>query len=297
MKEEAKDKPPILHHYCSVEAFFGIISSKILWLTSSKYANDPDENLICLKILEKIGKKNKYKDKNNQISEIFHQNIFHVDELSANVFCMSEVPDDLNQWRIYGDNGRGVMLEIMPNYFIENKLCSLNLDGGFNLDQVALEKCIYDIEAQEIFVENLFDEAYPQFLELEEKYKNNPSELSQEKFNLISKIKLALVLQSSIYKHKSYYTEREWRMTCFALNPNISPGYQDAKYKLKYRAKRDYILPYVDLPIFADGLKSTPFRKIMLGPNYQGSTWELDSILKTYGIYSTMISKSQLRMR
>ena len=35
--------PKVFYHYTSIEAFQGIINNKKLWLTNSKYFNDPSE--------------------------------------------------------------------------------------------------------------------------------------------------------------------------------------------------------------------------------------------------------------
>jgi hypothetical protein len=36
-----------LFHYCPTESFYGIVTSKTLWLSNSIYANDPNENKIA----------------------------------------------------------------------------------------------------------------------------------------------------------------------------------------------------------------------------------------------------------
>lgn len=113
----------ILYHYCSMEAFIKIIESKKLRLGNVLQMNDPTElPLRSLNWVEFIYKQYEkepfefkfYHDKKEldmkQYLDLmnYHQDIIKADSFFA--FCMSTLADDLNQWRVYGDNGNGVCL-------------------------------------------------------------------------------------------------------------------------------------------------------------------------------------------
>lgn len=138
----------ILYHYCSMESFMKIIVSKKLRLGNVLQMNDPTElPLRSLNWLELIYKQYKkepfefkfYHDKKEldmkQYLDLMncHQDIIKSDSFFA--FCMSTLADDLNQWRVYGDNGNGVCL----GFDVEGVINLIEKDKNFTYSELEYE--------------------------------------------------------------------------------------------------------------------------------------------------------------
>ena len=106
--------PKVFYHYTSIEAFKGIINNKKLWLTNSKYFNDPSEvdygfNYISKQIPNQF-KNNQYlKDSFNTWKSSFDANLEH-----RYVCCFSKNYDYLPLWSMYTGN-KGLCIEFERN--------------------------------------------------------------------------------------------------------------------------------------------------------------------------------------
>ena len=104
----------VFYHYTSIEAFKGIINNKKLWLTNSKYFNDPSEvdygfNYISKQIPNQF-KNNLYlEDSFNAWKSRFDAKLEH-----RYVFCFSKKYDDLPLWSMYTGN-KGICIEFKRN--------------------------------------------------------------------------------------------------------------------------------------------------------------------------------------
>lgn len=102
--------PKILYHYTSIDAFQGIINNKKIWLTNSKFFNDPSEvsygfNYISRQIPKQF-KNNRYlKDSFKTWKSNFDANLEH-----RYVCCFSKKYDDLALWSMYTGN-KGLCIE------------------------------------------------------------------------------------------------------------------------------------------------------------------------------------------
>lgn len=86
------------YHYTSFETLFKIIQSGKIRLSSLAGLNDKSEIDLVNRYMG-IKSSNPY----NYITMLYSNAHF--------IFCCSEKKDDLNQWRLYGDNCMGVMLK------------------------------------------------------------------------------------------------------------------------------------------------------------------------------------------
>jgi hypothetical protein len=229
-----------LYHYCSLQSFFGIVNSDSLHLSLSKYSNDPNESKIGENVLKKIFNSDiEEKEKNllQNAIRIIESKQFNFFE-NAFVFCMSEKVDDLNQWRIYSDNGRGVVLKINSEYYQTKKIDQI-LDKEFlkgpRNDELYLDKCIYDMDSQVSLVKRLVKIFSLLFL-MEALGKDT---VAYSFLNYLSFI-------SAFFKNESFKDENEWRLICF---PIIQQHINQFKYKISYKIKRSVIIPYVEMPI------------------------------------------------
>ena len=94
----------ILNHYTNTEALHGILKKDhiCLWATHYKHLNDPNEQLWAEKVIKPI-----LLNKCNYTEEMFDN--LHSKYPYIISFCKNS--DDMNMWRLYGNDGKGVMLE------------------------------------------------------------------------------------------------------------------------------------------------------------------------------------------
>lgn len=130
-----------LYHYTSIEAACKIINSGIFRATNVMYLNDESEMIEAYKKVEQylnrliIGE---------NIEKIIKQIFKPFDWYKKNNFpiftiSFSTKEDDLNQWRAYGDNGKGCCLCFQLDIFIDNQKKLINQSIN-----IINNKCIYN---------------------------------------------------------------------------------------------------------------------------------------------------------
>lgn len=194
--------------------------------------------------------------------------------------------EDLNQWRVYADNGYGFMLGIRPQYFIQKGLWNLvSLDSSFlaGFDKLFLSKCIYNHEQQRSVVVSLLE------LFLNENNPNHPD-------NTL-KLKFILKRLSSIFKHQSYSAENEWRVFCFPISEYANTDLS-IKHKTLFRPRRGAIIQYVEQE-FTGGstLQDPPLESVVLGSNVLNDQSEIGDFLMVRGVHCRRVWKSKLKLR
>ncbi|MDE7395269.1 MAG: DUF2971 domain-containing protein [Clostridiales bacterium] len=138
----------ILYHYCSMDAFIKIIESKKLRLGNVIQMNDPTElslrSINWIELIYNHYKKAPFKFKflydNKEFNMAQYLNLmnYHQDTIRTDsffVFCMSTLSDDLNQWRVYGDNGNGVCL----GFDVANIFDLIEHDSNFTYNELEYE--------------------------------------------------------------------------------------------------------------------------------------------------------------
>lgn len=281
-----KDIPKILYHYCSTESFYGIITSKTIWLSNSIYSNDPNENKISTDILKDISLNSKDKGIGIFAKKVLDFKFKLIDDSAAYVFCMTEREEDLNQWRIYGDNGYGYMIGINTEYFINNKLWTfLDYNAGLpKMDKIYLAKCIYDNKAQSSLVTSLL------------KAVKNLTQINDEDKIILTKQYLQLF--SSIFKHKSYIEENEWRLICFPISQPQGNDFK-VKFDINFKVSRGLITQYIKQEYMSYAtFEKPPFKTITLGSNVVNDGFEIMNFIHFQGgNYVHQIPISNLKIR
>lgn len=229
--------PDILYHYCSSDSFYGIITSKEIWLSNSIYSNDPNENKISQDILTQISLGKKNKQVCDFAKQVLNFEFKLIDNVASYVLCLSTRKEDLNQWRIYGDYGYGFTLGFRPKYFIDNNYWTpLKHYGELpKMDKIYIAECIYDNNIQKQLIISLIKEII------------NLSTKSQE--DKVFLTKQYLQFYSSIFKHKSYADEHEWRLICFPIIQSQEKTLK-IKFPTSYKTSRGLITQYIKQNIY-----------------------------------------------
>jgi len=115
-----KSAPPTVYHYTSWDAASGILRSQRFWATAHKCTNDPAELKSADAIILEVAAEVLEGQKNVLAREALRLFIKGFGDLDMKVgslrtvclVCFSASRDDAEQWRRYGDNGKGLMLGI-----------------------------------------------------------------------------------------------------------------------------------------------------------------------------------------
>lgn len=92
----------MIYHYTTTTSLDGIIKNDGIYLRATHYQhlNDKYEIVWCLKSLRELCEE--IKNLSDEEFQLYHNTPYIIS------LCTSE--DDFNMWRLYGDNGKGIML-------------------------------------------------------------------------------------------------------------------------------------------------------------------------------------------
>lgn len=206
------------YHYTSFNSLFHIINSGKLHLNSLVGLNDKSE----------IGLVNNFMGRNSQakldpVTMMYHNKHF--------IFCLSENKDQLNQWRLYGDDATGVMIEFDIDHY------------HFAYRNILLSRITYNLKIFEIikdWLENCKEELDVHF-----------------GFYLIDFWKF-------FYKNEDYKDEAEVRL----LIRNLC-GDSHRIFTEQFRLNRyNMIVPYIEIFCLGEKASFIKIKNIMLGPKF-----------------------------
>jgi len=251
--KESPDKSAVtFYHYTNTEGLVGILNSQELWLTDSKFLNDPSEkqhglliselanlnvwNTLMSEVIASI-EKEEQPDKSalHFLDEsIKRHKEFAEKEYMASTYLMSfcEDGDLLSQWKGYSNYGKGFSIGFKKSF--------LSDISGFHLGRV-----IYSWEEKIKILEKVT-------INFIDKYKVNIQEFNNELltdfFNLIGFI-------SIFFKDYFFKEENEWRLV----------SVPELKQKPDCKATNSGVTPFIKIQIKPLEEK---IDKIILGPKY-----------------------------
>jgi len=111
-KKDDDDKTKVIYQYTTTDTLKEMFINKSLRLTPAKYQNDPEEGQSLYKYI-------KDSSKNKLLTEML-ENVIEDNKLNNNVYderiafirSFTGKKDDLEMWRLYGDDGQGVSIGI-----------------------------------------------------------------------------------------------------------------------------------------------------------------------------------------
>jgi hypothetical protein len=258
-----------LFHYTGLRGLRGIAESKKIWATNARYLNDKSELDYLAPIAERIidarksSKPSEADDLRQLKSNLTFWRTTHSRPGPIFVCSLSEIGNQLSQWRGYCPNGGGVSIE-----FDSVELHTSMLPRG-----VMTVKLLYDPPTQEAVVDGLLSHLlYGNLSPIREGVPRIES--AKEVFREM------LSFVAPAFKHPAFEEEAEWRLIysgqysgLFSLmsesHPDDAPiSFQ--KFVTEYREIPKILAPYVALPL-TEGDARLNIESITIGPSMDES--------------------------
>ena len=268
----------LIYHYTTVDTFLKILDSKAIWASDLSKMNDPQEFTIGIELIKKF-----YQEKFPDLLHWFENDRFvGLDNEQLLLGCsFSENPDDLSQWRAYGDDGKGVVIGIDRRILSASN--TLTIPAFYKEDErtasfVHFHKVIYDEQEFENSVKELLDNIGDFINDTVESFKLS-----------IGLSRLACSFKSDFYK-----TEREIR--AILEHSKRSDIYLDEslkKHKLfdvKFRLSQFGLVPYCKVNL--SNADASSIQTVKLGPKCNISKKDLEFMLLATGNKDILVSTS-----
>lgn len=270
--------PRKLYHYCSVESFFKIISSKSIWLSNYGQMNDAHESIWIEQYFDIVKKKfvdEKYKDFQEYTIPTYGWN-----KGNPHLFCLSEVSDSLGQWRAYADDGKGIAICFTPavlNIQFDKPNRSTYIDHTLGLVKIE-----YNAKKQKAKVEELV-----KFFK--DIYDDRENELWEASSSFLG---ISLATESLVIKNPSFSEEKEWRIIHTPTdNYDLSEKNNHSISQMKFRTKGSRLTSYFEIDL-SSKFNSKLIPEIILGPKSGLDKNILKAFLETNNLSKTAIGIS-----
>jgi hypothetical protein len=318
-------RPTTLYHYASPSGFLGVIEHSAMWATDVRFLNDAQELRYAWDefqrvLAERVEVDSPYREAyRTELDVVASLKATDLDEMEFRVFaaCLSELSDDVPQWRSYASDGHGVALGfdaeqifmLKVPYFrhiVGGKLEPLTADNtGEQMTWPAvLRQVTYGVEERQ---KAIAGELY----QIEQACgTDDASSPYSRKFNLIHRVPSHLGSLAHV-KHDGFKSEQEWRLTIQEHFPGSTASQISALTDLNPRVLWSSI-PKTTVDVkFREGghalfkpYTSVPFPKsalveVVLGPNVKADLAKpvFRRLLDRHGFQRTVIRPSTMPYR
>ncbi len=281
--------PKILYHYCNIETFFKIITSKTLWLTDSNNTNDYLENRWINPLIEEYIKEKVDDNNKDWYQQLVMQ--YNINQPPSFICCFSEEGDLLSQWRAYANNGCGVSIGFNIEYFNSNVRYGLPLTiAVYNENSIGLHEVVYERTIQRQIIQDIITGSVA---------------VGTSKIPTWLNAAIVLRMHSYVFKNPAFQEEREWRIVHTPLlNSYIPPLAPDKKRILSaisecfFRYTSTTITPYFTLSIKDEREKAPhPINEVIIGPKSMITEAHLRLFLERNEFYGVQIKRSTASYR
>lgn len=270
---EKYDESDMMYHYCSMEAFKGILNSKSLWLSESMFMNDKYEGRWIDKIVEEVILDLKDDYSEEQLAQ-YKRQFDALKDKKAYMCCFSKESDKLSQWRAYAGNASGVAIGFSR--------AAIRLTGNFDFE-LALMDVLYNKEEHIRIIKESIK------FSLDNDYIGNDKELAY------------------YFKNPSFYEEEEVRFLYTPENDMSQHTFADplaskfyelmsnniSDIKQRNRDKEEIAYFEYDLTGTMKGFSSELIPKIVIGPRNRTDLKQIQELLIKQGLGDTEIVYSE----
>ena len=270
----------IVYHYTTLEGFKSIVENSTLWASNFSYLNDSSEIWYGKNLLNQLIKEegylesNQYTNETKEITNIF-LNFLNGSAYHAYGCCFSSLNDSLSQWRGYG---QGIAIGF-DRWALDRQ----------NIDDFRLEKVNYSLSESKSLVHEIFHAFLTEALQ----WVGNP-DYNNIKLALASSFCNYIEFTIPMMKDPSFSDEMEWRLVKF--RSTLTPC--DQSPEIKFRAKGNLIIPYLELKLSPGG--KLPINHVKVGPTDRMQSHLLASVsmlLAKHGYGDVGVSASTIPFR
>ncbi len=214
----------LIYHYTSIEGLLGVVQKERinLWATRYNFLNDPLEYVFAKQNVEPLLSKLSIKE-NKRFDPEMHMYPYIVS------FC--EVDDNLNMWRLYGNNGYGFVLGFERSTLEEMALQEAN----------TLQIVSYTNTAN---IENIIIATRDTY------YKTKESD------NIIDYYDICSLIKREDYEHEHEIRYLISNYDSFDFKQGKLTRDSEDYSKIKHRCSNRGIIPYIELELPKNTLKS-----------------------------------------
>lgn len=253
-----------LYHYTTVDGLKGILTSRSLWASKTRYLNDAVEfnhgTDIALARVREL-RDDVTKSKRAKDAAVHLRRVLDEESSFSGVFvtCLCTSSDMLSQWRAYGNRGCGVSI-------------GLRREALARLPGVTMNAVCYSWDHQQKIVHQYIDSIIMTYCE-------SCGDDDAPKPEIDEAMRLAFTRGlsglASFLKHPDFYEEREVRLVA---DPPDQPG------AIQFRSRGDLLIPYVAIDL-GDALAAT-ITRITIGPHSRGPLLKasIAEFLKSQGL-------------
>ena len=276
-----------LYHYCSVETFFNIISSKKIRLSSTNTMNDALDGRWLYHHLEILGHNHRFREElgpeENAKREKLRRLHFYSDQFrNMNTFysfSLSEEGDLLSQWRGYANDGAGISI----GFNVSNLAASMNPNETLKTSTFSFYKMKYPSQKQILIaIENAFAKHCP-----------NP-ELEPLDYGKFTEF---IDTMNTEVKNSAFSEEKEWRFITRRGNANVfSPTLFPDTPRANFMVRDGRITSFYEFEFKTLFGIDQPIIEIVLGPKCKIDRTELNLFLNLNSI-SCAVNSSEATYR
>jgi hypothetical protein len=257
------ERPPVLYHYCSAEAFKAIVENGCLWLSDAAHMNDAFEGKWLDTIIERLIIPSQDWGQWFEAGHIFHD--YQVFKKPFYIACFSEQGDLLSQWRAYANDGQGISIGF--NFDNSSLPTGLTFTNVFHMSMLGctVDRVIYEEDAQLEAVQRVFK--YHDYI--------MRGDLHPYVYDAaIDTGRDCLAYLARLLKHSGFREEREWRLIYDGESDRKGMGIDMVR---KQRLRGEARINYFEFGFRAIG---HTIREILLGPKCSMSSREAEQLLK-----------------
>jgi hypothetical protein len=255
---------PPLYHYTSATGLLGMLDKKALWCTQLNFSNDAVESSYARELILEVMREypgvaptagstySPERDSRKDFSSLNLPLVF--------TFSLSEAGDELSQWRGYCPTG-GYSIQFDPQ----------QLNAMLKRENLSIGKCVYKREDQIQFIRKHII-GYENAYSFEEARRSaSAPHWGRDKLYEINQKALEY---APLIKYESFKAEQEWKVfkghfPTEGWGPTVHQrffmGSTGLLSKMKFREGKGTLIPYLDIPITAEG-ESVHFPEVIISP-------------------------------
>lgn len=276
------------YHYCNASAFYNIVKSKEVWLSSMSASNDSMEGKWLSNIIGIAAAR-------WGVPEFAENLVTVIKDIEENLdclgFCLSEAADTLSQWRGYADDGAGFSIGFSDRFANEYKKPNDPL--------IHAQKVVYGIDDQirllqplaVTVVQAIEDGAFsvPSFGTMLTPTSEEERESQRQRYMAAhQRLVRAFLADINLFfklKNRAFEEEQEWRLIRMAIKPFSN---------LDFRVSGSKIVPYLP-ESFRDVKK--PIDHVIIGPKNQTPKDVVTGFLARHGFDEVYVETSAASYR